>query len=583
MRSFVSVAVPVAVPAAVVAAALACGALAPCALPAAAGADLLLNEVLYDPDGPDEGAEFVELWNPDDVARPLAGIAVEAGDGARPDAWVVIHRGAAADSVPPHAAYLVAGSALTGALQNGPDAVRLTRDGVALDRVGWGDLEASSLFEGAPAPDVSSGHSLARREDGEDGDVNAADWADEPSPTPGRANRPDVRLVFDRGDLTLVPVVAWPGEPIAFAARVVNRGRLDLPASRWRLVADGEAAGSTAFGDPLGVAPGVAVAPGESALVAISVAAPPPGAFRFRARLEPADGPPAPDLADTAIVAARSVAAPAVVHEIAFRDAGAGEWVELWFREPVEDVGAFAVADATSAPRPIDRGPSPRPAAAGELLVVAEDPALVAARHGLPAGSVLGVLGAWPTLNDSQGATGPSDVVRIVGPGDVPSDVAPYRSADASRGGSLERLSPDLPSAAPGSWGESVDAAGATPGRPNSLRAPDPGDAPRGPLLLASGRVLRREGGAPLLFRLTPEARGLSLTVEVRDLLGRTRRVLVRGQRFAAEGAFAWDGRDIEGRPVPAGLYVVRAEGLADGSRPRVSTIPVAVAAGSAR
>ena len=156
-------------------------------------------------------------------------------------------------------------------------------------------------------------------------------------------------------------------------------------------------------------------------------------------------------------------------------------------------------------------------------------------------------------------------------------------SADASRGGSLERLSPDLPSAAPGSWGECVDAAGATPGRPNSLRAPDPGDAPRGPLLLASGRVLRRADGAPLLFRLTPDARGLSLTVEVRDLLGRTRRVLVRGQRFVAEGAFAWDGRDIAGRPVPAGLYVVRAEGLADGGRPRVSTISVAVAAGSAR
>ena len=552
-------------------AALACGAVLSVAV---ARADLVLNEVLYDPSGADEGAEFVEIWNPDDVPRSLSGIVIEAGDGARPDSWVAIHRGAAADSVPPHAAYVAAGSALTGALQNGPDAVRLARDGAVLDRVGWGDLESASLFEGAPSPDVASGHSLARAEDGRDRDSNVDDWTDEAAPTPGRANRPAERLVFDRGGSALDPVVAWPGEPMSFAARVVNRGRLDLPASRWRLVADAE---------PPATAAGIAVRAGESASVAISIPAPAPGAFHFRARLEVADGPAAPDLADTAVVAARSVASPVVIHEIAFRDAGAGEWVELWFREAVDDVGRFALADATAAPRAIDRGASPRPAAAGELVVVADDPSRVVARHGLPETAVLGVAGGWPTLNDSEGASGVSDVVRIFGPDDTPADVVPYRSADAYRGGSLERLSPDLPSAAPGSWGESVDPAGATPGRPNSLRAPEPGVTPHGPLLVASGRVLRRAGGAPLLFRLTPEARGLALTVEVRDLLGRTRRVLVRGQRFVAEGAFAWDGRDLEGRPVPAGIYIVRAEGLTGEARPRVSTLSVAVSAGDAR
>lgn len=545
---------------------------------AAARADLVLNEVLYDPAGADEGAEFVELWNPDDVARSLWGIAIEAGDGARPDAWVAIHRGGPADSVPPHTAYVVAGSALAGALQNGPDAVRLTRDGAVLDRVGWGDLDAASLFEGAPAPDVASGHSLARAEDGRDSDSNAADWADEWAPTPGRANHPVERLVFDRDGVALDPLVAWPGEPMSFAARVVNRGRLDLPGSRWRLVAD--------TGPPViatGIALGIAIPAGESASVAISIPAPAPGSFRFRARLEVADGPESPELADTALVTARSIASPVVIHEIAFRDAGAGEWVELWFREAVDDVGLFALADATATPRSIDRGPSVRPAAVGEFVVLAEDPSRVVARYGLPAGAVLGVVGGWPQLNDSEGASGVSDVVRILGADGAPADVVPYRSADAYRGGSLERLSPDLPSAAQGSWGESVDPTGATPGRSNSLRAPEAGDLPRGPLVVASGRILRRANGAPLLFRLTPAARGLALTVEVRDLLGRTRRVLVRGQRFVAEGAFAWDGRDLEGRLVPAGIYIVRAEGMADEARPRVSTLSVAVSAGDAR
>jgi len=538
-----------------------------------ARADLVLNEVLYDPAGADEGMEFVELWNGDDVPRPLAGIAIEAGDGAHPEAWVVIHRGAASDSVPPHAVHLVSGPALSGSIQNGPDAVRLTRDGVPLDRLGWGDIEAGSLFEGAPAPDVPSGHSLARREDGRDGDSNAADWADDAAPTPGRANHPEERLVFDRGSASVVPIVAWPGEPMTFVASVRNRGRRDLAGTRWRLVADAE---------PPTIASGVPIAPGESALVSVSISAPPSGAFLFRARLEVAEGVPTFDLADTAVVPVRSFAAPAVIHEIAFRDAGSGEWVELWFREPVEDVGLFALADATASPRSIDRGPTPRPAAAGEFLVIAQDPARVASNHGLGAGAVVGVIGGWPSLNDGAGASGISDVARVVGPGGSPSDAVPYRSDAAARGGSLERLSPDLPSAAPGSWGESVDPARGTPGRPNSLRAPEPGATPRGPLLVASANVLRRAVAAPLLFRLTPEARHLALTVDVRDLLGRTRRVLLRGQRFVSEGAFAWDGRDDAGRPVPAGIYLVRAEGVSEGTRPRVSALPIAVS-GEAR
>ena len=538
-----------------------------------ARADLVLNEVLYDPAGADEGMEFVELWNGDDVPRPLAGIAIEAGDGAHPEAWVVIHRGQPADSVPPHAAYLVSDSALGGAIQNGPDAVRLTRDGVPLDRLGWGDLESSSLFESAPAPDVPSGHSLARREDGRDGDSNVTDWADEAAPTPGRANRPEERLVFDHGSAAVTPIVAWPGEPMAFGATVRNRGRRDLAGTRWRLVADAE---------PPAMTPGVSLAPGESALVSVSIPAPSSGAFLLRARLEAAEGVPTFDLADTAIIPVRSVAAPAVIHEIAFRDAGSGEWVELWFREAVQDVGLFALADATASPRAIDRGPMPRPAAAGEFLVIAQDPARVASIHGIAAGAALGVVGGWPSLNDVVGASGVSDVVRLIGPGGSPSDAVPYRGESVTRGGSLERLSPDLPSAAPGSWGESVDPARGTPGRLNSLRAPEPGALPRGPLLVASARVLRRTEATPLLFRLTPEARRLALTVDVRDLLGRARRVLLRGQRFVSEGAFLWDGRDDAGQPVPAGIYIVRAEGVSEGARPRVSVLAIAVS-GEAR
>jgi len=290
-------------------------------------------------------------------------------------------------------------------------------------------------------------------------------------------------------------------------------------------------------------------------------------------------------LADTASVAIRSMAGPAVLDEIGFRDAGAGEWIEVWFRDSIADVGALAIADAVSAPHAVDRGPVPRPAQAGVYLVLAQDPARVRARFGLPDSVVLGVTGGWPTLNDEGTAGEPADHVRLLLDG-APSDAAPYWGEASERGGSLERLSPDLPSAAPGTWLETIDRSGGTPARPNSMHAPGAGVTARGPLLVAGARVLRRGpgGSPPVVFRATAEARGRRLTVRVQDLLGRPVRTLVEGQRFVAEGAFLWDGEDDHGAPVPPGLYVIRAEALAEEGTPaRFSALPLAVAAGGAR
>ena len=555
---------------------------APCRIgPAPAEADLVLNEVLYDPAGPDEGAEWVELWNPDPVPRSLAGIVIEAADGAKPDVWTTVFRGAAADTAAPGSAFLVAGAALTGALQNGPDALRLVREGAVLDRLGYGALESASLYEGSPAPDVPSGHSLARRADGADGGSNADDWEDEGTPTPGRANHPAERLVL--GVVSLDPAVPWPGEPARIRAVVNNRGRLPLAASRWRLVADtGPRSG------PLSaeVTPGLGVAAGESVEVTVAIQQDEPGPFRALVRIAAAEGtPPSADLADTASVLGRALAAPAVVSEIAFRDEGAGEWVELWLRDAVSDAGALALADASSPPRFVARGAIPRPLPAGSYLVLAQDPAAVRARYGLDSSAVLGLTGPWPSLNDTDGPGGIADFVRVIGADSIPSDVVAYDARAVTRGGTLERLSPDLPGHVLGTFGECVDPARATPNRPNSLRAPEGAPAARGALLLASGRVLRAGAAAPLLLRLTAEARGRSLVVGVYDLLGRRVRTLVEGQRFATEGAFAWDGRDAAGSWVRPGLYVIAAEAAAEaGLGPRRTAIPIAVSpAGGAR
>lgn len=548
-------------------------------LAAPAQSDLLLNEVFYDPAGEDEGQEFVELWNPDSIPLSLADVTLEGGDGAHPGTWVVIWRGVPGESARERGPYLIRGDPRLGSMQNGPDAIRLVRGEVILDLLGYGELLASGLFEGAPAGDAASGESLARVLDGVDTGVNRDDWAVESEPTPGLANHPDLRLRFSRVGATARPEVAWPGDGVELRVSIKNSGRLPVDGARWLLDAEIGTGAPGITWSRVGSRPGLPLAPAESVMLSLAIPAPPAGAYTARLVLRVVQDS---SLADTVDVTLRSVAGPAVVNELSFKDAGAGEWIELWFREAIDDIGGLSVADATPGQRRIDRGATPRRVEGSQIFVVAQYPALVRARFGLPDSSVFGVSGTWPSLNDGGTPTEPSDRLRVLGADGAPCDAVPYHAEWSVRGGSLERLSADLPSAAAGTWAESIDSAKGTPGRPNSMRAPGLSSAAGGPLLIAGARVLRRRGGeaVPVVLRATVEARGRRLTVRVHDLLGRQLRTLVDGQRFSAEEAFLWDGRDDRGAPVPPGLYVIHAEALREEGAPsRASSLSLAVAA----
>ena len=549
------------------------------AVASAARGDIVLNEVLYDPDGADEGYEFVEIWNPDSVVAQLDGMELETSDGARPGAWTVVWRANAGDVALPHAPFLIGADRLLAVLQNGPDAIRLTRAGAVLDLLGYGELSDPGQFEGAPAPDAPSGASVARVRDGVDTGMNRDDWGVTAEPTPGVANHPDTRLRFGRSKAALSPPVCWPGEPFTARASVRNSGRLPLAGSGWRIAGDLEASGSWVSGAS---APGVDLTPGESASVSLSLAGPGPGARRVRLRLEGATREDAA-LSDTVTAWLRSIASPVVLSEIAFRNTGSGEWIEIWAREPVEDIGGLTVADAVSSPRPIDRGSARGALSAGSYLVIAQDPAAVRSRYGLPDSIVVGVIGGWPSLNDGAEPGNAADLVLLALADGVPVDAMTYTGEATVRGGSLERLSFDLPSGDPGSWSECVDPDGATPGRANSLHAPG-GPSPGGRALLVAGtRVLsvHARESVPIVFRATEAARGRRLTVRVHDLLGRPVRTLTEGQRLATDAAFVWDGNDDAGVPAPAGFYVVQAEALPeDGVAPLRSSLSIAVAGG---
>jgi hypothetical protein len=540
--------------------------------PASAG--LVLNEILYDPDGPDVGSEFVELWNSDSLAVSLEGVALESGDGSRSGTWTTIYTGVPGDSAAPRSPFLIPATALLGAIQNGPDALRLTRGSDVLDLVGYGALTAPDRYQGAPAEDVPSGQSLARLRDGVDTGSNAADWAAEPEPTPGRANHPDVRLALTRGSAALDPEVPWPGQVFTLSVVVRNRGRLTVEGARWRLEAlvRSAAGEDTSWAGPPALGAGRSLAPGESAVVRCAMPAREEGRFEVRAILRDLGG--TGSVADTSFFSARAGAGPLLIHEIAFHDRGAGEWVELLARGTIPDLGAFSLSDAGGHRYAVDRGSAPRAAGPGDLLVLAEAPAAVRAFYDLPESLVLGCEGGWPALNDTDAEDGIADRVRVWDSAGVRSDAVPYRAEYSEREGSLERLGPAFPSGSASSWAECIDARSGTPGRPNSMHAPGSSESPPGRLLVADPPVLRRPPGrpvSPVVLSFGAVARGARVRVLVHDLLGRTRRHLVDGQRVLGEAAFLWDGRDDGGAPVPAGAYVARAETIPDHAEPERS------------
>jgi hypothetical protein len=158
----------------------------------------LLSEVFYDAVGSDDGLGFVEIYGT--PGTPLDGLSVEVVNGS--DGGVVATL-PLSGTIPDDGLFVVADqfsdgtTAVPGAdlllnfdIQNGPDSVVL-RDGAGvLDALGFGDFGPGEVFagEGAPAPDVPAGSSLARRFANVDSDDNAGDFVELAVPTPGTAD-----------------------------------------------------------------------------------------------------------------------------------------------------------------------------------------------------------------------------------------------------------------------------------------------------------------------------------------------------------------------------------------------------------
>jgi hypothetical protein len=497
----------------------------------------IVAEVFYDAIGDDTGLEFVELYNPTTAAVPLAGLKLEAGDGAGPGRWTTCWTAAAADTLAPLGRFVIGGARVSPApqavvelaLQNGPDAVRLVWPDGAAEVVGYGGLAYPEYYCGSPAQDVAAGQSLARVPDDAYLGSNALDFR-AAAPSPGRANQPGRDLAIVRGSLALAPEQPAPGAAATLSGRLANRGGTAIAAGGASLTAG--AGGVSLAATTLAIT----LAPGDSAGFAIALPVLPEGRLVIEARAALAgDEEPGND-ADTLI--ARVGPGPLAITEIQFHPAaGEGEWIEVRSAAPAVDPGSFTLSD---------RHPARGVATAGEglldpdsLAILAQDRATFLTRYpGLDPRRVWQV-GPWPSLNNTDDSTGFADAVVVREADGTRSDRVDYSAAGVPAGVPLERD-------AAGDWGADSDPAG-TPLSP-----------PRAPPAVAahfqlSTRRLRPGGELSLAWALPwPRAR---VTIELYDLSGRRAAVALAETEVAQRGE-----RRFSAAALAPGVYVVALE-----------------------
>lgn len=527
--------------------------------PCAAG--LVLNEIHPDPNGSDGGREFVEILNVGEATLSLEGVSIEFGNGATGGPWEKRWTGSAGIEMLPGSRFLVADRNWTGGavpdvevwlgLQNGPDAVRLTRDGVVLDLVGYGPLTDPLMFEGTPAR-LKTGESLARRPDGRDTSDNGADLVPA-DPTPGAANfRPyELTVTGWRAD---PPSLDRPGHPVAVSLTLFNSGTEPHPRGPVALLMGGER--SEAYLDGLD--------PDDSLSLVFGLQPRLSGAFDLEVVLPPVSG-----TEPASLFPGRYQVGPGalVLNEVQSKPGdGEGEWVELRAPGPGSVLlSGFGLRDADGDTRTLpDVIAEP-----DELVVLAQDSlALVSwlqenGRLGAPEacampGTILGLAG-WPNLNNSPPDSRDfSDRLVLTDSTGVvvdhlTLDGSGYLAVPVPEGRSLERQAVVPMNPGYSNWLPCGVATGGTPGCANSVAGPV-GMAGE---LTVSPRVLDRHAGGVLKITFEVPVGSQAWRAFVYDLWGHRVRDLGGDDLGPGRRSLVWDGGDDAGGAAGTGGYIV--------------------------
>jgi len=302
----------------------------------------------------------------------------------------------------------------------------------------------------------------------------------------------------------------------------------------------------------LGAADFANLAPADSTSASLSLDSLPPGPHRITAYHSLADLDSTNDSLSILLPVGYPAAA-IIINEIMAAPAeDLGEWIEICNRSAANvDLLLWAFSDEdTSQRRTITD--SSLVVASGGFALLTQDSNIFAWE--IPDGIPVVVLNnQWPTLNND------GDTPTLFDAAGAIQDAVPYAGWEIPSGNSLERINPDAASDDPANWQPSIDPAGGTPGRANSYQPPPVPPSFSGALTYSPDPFDPDRHGA-LQIQITLPASAVSAAVIVFDLRGRRLKVIFDANVPTGYQEILWDGRDLENRRIPPGLYILFAE-----------------------
>ncbi len=460
---------------------LAVGMLLASALARSGNAQVVLNEVMFDPSGSEYYDEFVELLNTGPDTVNLAGWRL--GDDSELDA--IVDAGEGLELAPGQFALVLDpgyfGHSTTYDSLIPPSALVVTIDDGAFGKGGFSNSSPETVFLVNANGDTVGAYrySLGNRPGFSDekidpgGGDGADDWADARVylGTPGFENsvarkETDLALAFVAPD-TLV--VANPRE-IRVKVAVRNAGMSEVREGTvllwWDCNADGQPSGN----ERLGQTDLPPLASGDSTTVEFTWSPPGRGLYFLRARVSASGDDYAGNDIDSLFVVVPCPAGQVVINEIYYRPAaGEPEWVELYNcgPDPVSLAGWW-LSDGTrrgTVRLELDAAARLLPPRGYAVLTESVDfPGFA----GLRVGTVLEPGGGFPSLNNS------GDVVVVRDALGTAVDSLRYRASWGGENGvSLERVRPCGNSTNRDNWRTCAAASGSTPGSRNSVSPPE--------------------------------------------------------------------------------------------------------------
>jgi len=508
------------------------------------GGNVVINELLYDPVGTDTGYEWIELYNNGNSDLNLEGGRIQVAGSTFTTVFTF-----------PYYILRVGRFVLIGeqnvtqavfitplVMQNGGDAtdgVRyISADGLYTDTVLYDSPNSNFLTNdnGYPsatyAPDVSAGFSLARVLDGLDTNNCEYDFVAEASPTPGLPNRfpidyslSETEVIHSEGVYSLNTNI-WNNSPancdtLTIYLNVSLNNQL-LQSFDIQPITAGE---SIFFSTPLNIT-SYSIGILAIELVLFNDSNPENNIWTMQL-----GNPLSSDLK---------------INEILYNpETDNQEWIELYIPLWACDVNEMTITDAAN-----NSSTFIKPSLCPEYLILCRNQALLLTRYpDCPPVNVLQV-GSLPVLNNE------GDFIILKDENGTVIDSMSYIGVSNKKDISLER---QVNADSTVTWQYSYAEAGGTPGQPNSI-PPPPSELEIGTIKLMGSPFNPLVAGESMRLQYNFPDASNSINCYVYDLHGKKRYTIASGLSIGNSGEIVWNGKDIHGKALPRGIYVLLAE-----------------------